>query len=82
MEVASELTRPLVVFTPKSLLRAKHAMSSKADCPEWTFPRGHRGDKVNQADVKTVLLCSGKRSTTTSSRIERIPAPTMSPSFR
>ena len=59
-KVASELTRPLVVFTPKSLLRAKHAVSSKADFLNGHFRAVIGDDKVNRADVRTVLLCSGK----------------------
>ncbi|MDO9484458.1 MAG: multifunctional oxoglutarate decarboxylase/oxoglutarate dehydrogenase thiamine pyrophosphate-binding subunit/dihydrolipoyllysine-residue succinyltransferase subunit, partial [Actinomycetota bacterium] len=59
-KVASELTRPLVVFTPKSLLRAKHAVSSKADFLNGHFRAVIGDDKANRPEVKTVLLCSGK----------------------
>ncbi|MEI6108928.1 MAG: multifunctional oxoglutarate decarboxylase/oxoglutarate dehydrogenase thiamine pyrophosphate-binding subunit/dihydrolipoyllysine-residue succinyltransferase subunit, partial [Actinomycetes bacterium] len=36
-QVKSELTRPLVIFTPKSLLRAKFATSKVSDFTEGTF---------------------------------------------
>ena len=59
-QVLSHLTRPLVIFTPKSLLRAKQAVSSKEDFTSGTFqpilldPR-HEGPQITK-----VLLCSGK----------------------
>ena len=59
-QAKSPLTRPLVVFTPKSLLRAKYATSAKADFTSGTFT-SILGDKTVDPDgVKTVLLCSGK----------------------
>ncbi|WP_459611303.1 multifunctional oxoglutarate decarboxylase/oxoglutarate dehydrogenase thiamine pyrophosphate-binding subunit/dihydrolipoyllysine-residue succinyltransferase subunit [Corynebacterium urogenitale] len=57
------LKRPLVVFTPKSMLRNKAAVSSIDDFTEVTKFKSviddpnHNG--VNK-DVKTVLMCSGK----------------------
>jgi len=59
-KVYGKLTRPLVVFTPKSLLRSKAAASSKADFTSGTFRAVIADETVNRADVKTVLLCSGK----------------------
>lgn len=59
-QVKSTLTRPLVVFTPKSLLRAKYATSKVSDFTEGTF-KAIIGDTTATPDeVKTVLLCSGK----------------------
>ena len=59
-KVYGKLTRPLVIFTPKSLLRNKAAASKKADFTSGTF-RAVIGDpSVNPTQVKTVLLCSGK----------------------
>jgi 2-oxoglutarate dehydrogenase E1 component len=59
-QVKSQLTRPLVVMTPKSLLRAKFATSKVSDFTDGTF-RAIIGDAtVNPDEVKTVLLCSGK----------------------
>lgn len=59
-QVKSTLTRPLVVFTPKSLLRAKYATSKVSDFTEGTF-KAIIGDTTATPDeVKMVLLCSGK----------------------
>jgi 2-oxoglutarate decarboxylase len=53
--------KPLVVFTPKSLLRHKLAVSSVADFTSGTF-QPVLGDtaQLDPAQVKRVLLCSGK----------------------
>ena len=57
-----ERARPLVVMTPKSLLRHPMAMSSVAELTEGKF-RPIRRFVLSQADpdrVKRVVLCSGK----------------------
>ncbi len=59
-QVKSKLTRPLVVMTPKSLLRAKFATSKVSDFTEGTFKAIIGDTTVNPDEVKTVLLCSGK----------------------
>ncbi len=59
-QVKSELTRPLVIFTPKSLLRAKFATSKVSDFTEGTFKAIIGDSTVAETEVKTVLLCSGK----------------------
>ncbi len=59
-QVKSPLTRPLVVFTPKSLLRAKFATSKVSDFTEGTFKAIIGDTTVNPDDVTSVLLCSGK----------------------
>jgi 2-oxoglutarate dehydrogenase E1 component len=52
--------RPLIVATPKSMLRNKSAVSAPEDFTEGTF-RPVIGDEQAPADqVDTVLLCSGK----------------------
>jgi 2-oxoglutarate dehydrogenase E1 component len=60
-QVHSPMVRPLVVFTPKSLLRNKAAVSPVSEFTSGTFrpvlPDTGAGDP-NQ--VTTVLLCSGK----------------------
>jgi 2-oxoglutarate decarboxylase len=52
---------PLIVFTPKSMLRLKQATSSVADFARGSFQPviGDRGD-LDPAAVGRVLLCSGK----------------------
>ena len=52
--------RPMVVFTPKSMLRNKAAVSSVADFTAGKFEIGDRRPAVDAADVRTVLLTSGK----------------------
>jgi 2-oxoglutarate dehydrogenase E1 component len=52
--------RPMVVFTPKSMLRRKEAASKPDDFTEGTF-RPLIGDAVADPDkVDTLLLCSGR----------------------
>ena len=53
--------KPLIVFTPKSMLRLKAATSAVADFTEGSF-RPVIGDPApaNPAGVRTVLLCAGK----------------------
>ena len=59
-QVHSRLTRPLIVFTPKSLLRAKAATSAVADFTSGHF-RAVLGDTGAEAGrVRRVLVCSGK----------------------
>src|SRR5690606_12090373 len=51
--------RPLVVFTPKSMLRLKAAASAVEDFTSGTF-REVLPDDVAPAGVDRVLICSGK----------------------
>ncbi|SHG91343.1 multifunctional oxoglutarate decarboxylase/oxoglutarate dehydrogenase thiamine pyrophosphate-binding subunit/dihydrolipoyllysine-residue succinyltransferase subunit [Geodermatophilus nigrescens] len=64
-QALSDVHRPLVVFTPKSLLRAKAAVSPVADFTEESFrpvlgDPGVGGEPLDDAAVRRVLLCSGK----------------------
>jgi 2-oxoglutarate dehydrogenase complex dehydrogenase (E1) component-like enzyme len=64
-QALSDVHRPLVVFTPKSLLRAKAAVSEVADFTEGTFQPlladpGVGGEPLDGRAVRRVLLCSGK----------------------
>ncbi|MDY3126620.1 MAG: multifunctional oxoglutarate decarboxylase/oxoglutarate dehydrogenase thiamine pyrophosphate-binding subunit/dihydrolipoyllysine-residue succinyltransferase subunit [Corynebacterium sp.] len=69
-QALGEMKRPLVVFSPKSMLRNKFATSSIADFTEITSFRSvindprlvdHQGDVIGDVDkVKTIMLCSGK----------------------
>jgi 2-oxoglutarate dehydrogenase E1 component len=64
-QALSTKRKPLVVFTPKSLLRHKLCVSSVADFTTGTFQTVMRDPGVNGAPlapepVKRVLLCSGK----------------------
>lgn len=51
--------KPLIVFTPKSLLRHPRAVSSLAECASGRFPRVLADDLPAKA-VRRVLLCTGK----------------------
>jgi len=64
-QALSETHRPLVVFTPKSLLRAKAAVSAVEDFTEQSFrpvlpDPGVGGEPLDDAAVRRVLLCTGK----------------------
>ncbi|MEP6562373.1 MAG: multifunctional oxoglutarate decarboxylase/oxoglutarate dehydrogenase thiamine pyrophosphate-binding subunit/dihydrolipoyllysine-residue succinyltransferase subunit, partial [Nakamurella sp.] len=52
--------RPMVVFTPKSMLRNKAAVSSVPDFTDGKFESVIADHTVDPAEVKTVLLTSGK----------------------
>jgi multifunctional 2-oxoglutarate metabolism enzyme len=55
----SPVRRPLIAFTPKSLLRLKAAVSDLDDFTTGTF-RPVIGDTVDPAGVRRLLMCSGK----------------------
>jgi 2-oxoglutarate dehydrogenase complex dehydrogenase (E1) component-like enzyme len=64
-QALSDVHRPLVVFTPKSLLRAKAAVSAVEDFTEQSFmpvlpDSGVGSEPLEDAAVRRVLLCSGK----------------------
>ncbi len=59
-QVYSKLTRPMVVFTPKSLLRAKAATSAKADFTSGHFRAVITDTEVDPSAARRVLVCSGK----------------------
>jgi 2-oxoglutarate dehydrogenase E1 component len=52
--------KPLVVLTPKSLLRHPEAVSSLDELAEGSFRRVIADDVVDPAKVRRILLCSGK----------------------
>ena len=53
--------KPLVIFSPKSLLRHKEAVSTVDDLANGQFQRVITGSsQVDPAKVKRVLLCTGK----------------------
>ncbi|GAA4956605.1 multifunctional oxoglutarate decarboxylase/oxoglutarate dehydrogenase thiamine pyrophosphate-binding subunit/dihydrolipoyllysine-residue succinyltransferase subunit [Actinoplanes utahensis] len=64
-QALSTKRKPLVVFSPKSLLRHKLAVSSVNDFTQGTFQpiigdAGNNGQPLDAGSVKRVLLCSGK----------------------
>jgi len=52
--------KPLVIFTPKSLLRHKAAVSTVEDLSNGSFQRVMADKEVSPNNVTRVLLCSGK----------------------
>jgi len=58
-QILQQFRKPLVIFTPKSLLRHPACVSQ---LEEFTNDRFHEilADKGDQEEVRTVLLCSGK----------------------
>ena len=60
-QILRPLRRPLIVMTPKSLLRHKLAVSSPADLSEGKFHTVlAETDAINASEVKRVVLCAGK----------------------
>jgi multifunctional 2-oxoglutarate metabolism enzyme len=64
-QALSPKRKPLVVFTPKSLLRHKLSVSSVEDFTTGTFQPvlrdpGVNGSPLKPAEIKRVLLCTGK----------------------
>ena len=58
-QVRQPFRKPLVVFTPKSLLRHPRCVSSRADLESGAF-REVLADGAEPARVRAVFLCSGK----------------------
>jgi len=54
--------KPLIVFTPKSMLRLKAAGSKRTDFTTGTFEPVLRDTTVDPAGVTRILLCTGKVS--------------------
>jgi multifunctional 2-oxoglutarate metabolism enzyme len=59
-QALSDIRRPLVAFTPKSLLRLKAAVSQLDDFTTGTFRRVIGDATADPATVTRVVLCSGK----------------------
>jgi 2-oxoglutarate dehydrogenase E1 component len=60
LQANATITRPLVILTPKSLLRAKQAVSNKAE-----FTSGHFHPLITDPgfsgpQIRKVIMCSGK----------------------
>ncbi len=55
-----EAHRPMIVFTPKSMLRRKEAASQPTDFTEGTFRPVIGDDEVDPQQVRRLLLCSGR----------------------
>jgi 2-oxoglutarate dehydrogenase E1 component len=59
-QVQLEVRKPLVVMTPKSLLRLPACVSSVADLTDGAFHTVIEDDVADPASVRRLVLCSGK----------------------
>lgn len=59
-QVHIDYRKPLVVFTPKSLLRHKRAVSTKEELANGSFQMLIDDPTAKVKDVKSVVFCSGK----------------------
>ncbi|GAB3447665.1 2-oxoglutarate dehydrogenase E1 component [Massilia solisilvae] len=61
-QMVRQFRKPLVIFTPKSLLRNKDAGSPLTDLAKGAFQTviGEVDDKIEAGKVKRVIACSGK----------------------
>jgi 2-oxoglutarate dehydrogenase E1 component len=56
----TKFRKPLIVFTPKSLLRDSRCVSTIEEFENGSFQETIDDDAVNKADVKTLVFCTGK----------------------
>ncbi|MBI5518010.1 MAG: 2-oxoglutarate dehydrogenase E1 component [Deltaproteobacteria bacterium] len=59
-QVHRALRKPLVIMTPKSLLRAKDAVSPLEELAQGRYQRVLRDTQTEPSGVRRVLLCTGK----------------------
>jgi 2-oxoglutarate dehydrogenase E1 component len=59
-QVARPWRKPLVIFSPKSLLRHKDAVSTTNDLATGQFQRVITDPSIDPAKVKRIIMCSGK----------------------
>lgn len=59
-QVKWDFRKPLIVFTPKSLLRHPECISTKKEFAEGNFQEIIDDSYVNPKDVKRLILCTGK----------------------
>jgi 2-oxoglutarate dehydrogenase E1 component len=59
-QMKTNFRKPLVVFTPKSLLRDPRVVSSIEELENGSFQETFDDETVNKADVKTLVFCTGK----------------------
>ncbi len=59
-QVLAEYRKPLIIFTPKKLLRYPKAVSTINELAKGTFTEVMDDATVNKKDVDTIVLCSGK----------------------
>ncbi len=75
-QMVRDVRRPLVVFTPKSLLRSKHSRSTVAELCNGTFEEVlDDPGVVDAAAVRRVIFCNGKVAFELMARRDELAAP-------
>jgi 2-oxoglutarate dehydrogenase E1 component len=59
-QMKTTFRKPLVVFTPKSLLRDPRVLSPIEDFETGSFQETFDDETVNKSEVKTLVFCTGK----------------------
>lgn len=59
-QMKTTFRKPLIVFTPKSLLRDPRVLSPVEDFATGSFQETFDDETVNKADVTTLVFCTGK----------------------
>ncbi|MFC6877228.1 2-oxoglutarate dehydrogenase E1 component [Flavobacterium myungsuense] len=59
-QMLTNYRKPLVVFTPKSLLRDPRCVSTQEELANGSFQETFDDITLNKADVKTLVFCTGK----------------------
>ncbi|MFV8325704.1 2-oxoglutarate dehydrogenase E1 component [Flavobacterium sp. ZS1P14] len=59
-QMKTTFRKPLIVFTPKSLLRDPRVVSSVEEFANGSFQETFDDETVNKAEVKTLVFCTGK----------------------
>ncbi|WP_074724068.1 2-oxoglutarate dehydrogenase E1 component [Flavobacterium frigoris] len=59
-QMKTKFRKPLIVFTPKSLLRDPRCVSTIEELENGSFQETIDDDAVNKAEVKTLVFCTGK----------------------
>ncbi|MFV8342860.1 2-oxoglutarate dehydrogenase E1 component [Flavobacterium sp. XS2P39] len=59
-QMKTTFRKPLIVFTPKSLLRDPRVLSPVEDFASGSFQETFDDETVNKADVTTLVFCTGK----------------------
>jgi 2-oxoglutarate dehydrogenase E1 component len=57
-QMKTKFRKPLIVFTPKSLLRDSRCVSTIEEFENGSFQETIDDDAVNKADVKTLVFCT------------------------
>jgi 2-oxoglutarate dehydrogenase E1 component len=59
-QMKTKFRKPLIVFTPKSLLRDPRCISTIEEFENGSFQETIDDETVNKAEVKTLVFCTGK----------------------